>query len=98
MRVCRPLIALASVKLHQRLHRFGARLIRAPSPSFAPALLHKCSIQLADWRVRDSAQRKVAAVLLGRAWTEDAALLLVDGDVVDACLATAHQPVLVEFP
>ena len=45
-----------------------------------------------------SAQRELDAVLVGRSWSEDAAVALVDSDVVDARFAAAHQSVLVELP
>src|SRR5215831_5426666 len=41
---------------------------------------------------------KLQAVLRGWARAEEAAVLLVDGNVVDAGLAAAHQPVRVELP
>src|SRR6516225_1739391 len=47
---------------------------------------------------RFSLNRKLQAVLRGRARAEDTAVLLVDRDVVDAGLAAAHVPMRVELP
>src|SRR6266700_8186543 len=43
-------------------------------------------------------ERELYAALAGRAGAEDAALGLLDRDVVDARLPAAHQAVLVELP
>src|SRR5580704_15450863 len=45
-----------------------------------------------------SPERELYAALAGRAGAEDAALGLLDRDVVDARLAPAHQAALVELP
>src|SRR5215469_18318777 len=49
-------------------------------------------------RRRRSLDRELDPALPGRAGAEDTALGLLDRDVVDAGLATAHQAVLVELP
>src|SRR5438270_7600390 len=45
-----------------------------------------------------SLQRDVYASLALGTWPEDAPLRLVDGQVVDARLAPAHETVLIELP
>ena len=47
---------------------------------------------------RPLAQRELSPVLVGRPRPEDAALALLDQQVVDARFAAAHEPVLVELP
>src|SRR5438067_2366841 len=54
-----------------------------------------CPARCRRWRLPE---REFDSALAGWAGAEDAALGLLDRDVVDARLATAHQAVLVELP